>query len=141
MSSVSVARCIGEPAVIDGDLMWPGPVWCLALRVMEVVLGTVARPLLAVQPEGAAWRAAACTDRGGTFGARVQRRFLQGQLSGHVGARVGHEDQPHVTGHPTGGTDQSQGAQPCAHCTCAEADHRPHFIRPVSPGGAFLKDE
>lgn len=130
--SVSVARCVGEPAVVDGDFLWPGSVWCLALCVMEAVLGAMARPFLALQPEGAARWAAASADRGGTFGARVQRRFLQGHLC-HTGAWVSHEDQPHITGHPTGGADQSQWAQPHAHCTCSEADHRPHFICPVSP--------
>lgn len=103
--------------------MWPGSVWCLALRVMEVVLGAMARPLLALQPERAARGAAAGAERRGTFGVRLQRRFLPGQFGAHAGARVSHEDQPHFSGHPTGGADQSQGAQPCAHRTCPEADH------------------
>lgn len=131
-----MVRCVSESAVIDGDIMWPGSLWCLALRVMEVVLGAMARPLLALQPEGAARRAAAGPDRGGTFGARVQHRFLQGHFSAHTSARVSHENQPHVTRHPTGGAGQSKGAQSCTHCTCAEADHRPYFIRSVSPGVA-----
>lgn len=105
-----MVRCVGEPAVVDGDVLWPGPVWRLALCVLEAVLGAMAGPLLSRQPEGPAGRAAARPDRGGAPGARVQRRLHQGLLRAHAAARVGHEDQPHVTRHPTGGPDQGQGA-------------------------------
>lgn len=104
-----VSRCVGESAIVDGDIMWPGAVRSLALCLVEVGLGATTRPFLSPQPEGAAGRPAARSDRRGAPDTRLQYRFHQGHFRAHAGARVGHEDQPDVAGYQPRGTDQSQG--------------------------------
>ncbi len=98
------SRCVCEPAVPLGDHMWLGSVCRLPVCDMEVILGAMAKSLLA-RPKGPAGRAAAGPDRGGGPGAGIQRRLREGSQCADSAPRVVHEDQPHVPGHPPGGPD------------------------------------
>lgn len=65
---VCLCRCVGEPAVSGGDHLWPSPFRGLTFRLVEAVLGAMARPWPPRQPEGWPGGPTASHDGGGWGG-------------------------------------------------------------------------